>query len=152
MKPGWRSFLAVSARRFRAEVGAESGKLFADSSQQPGGEMVGTQVTKIGVPRGPWRWAGLVLALGATSAWPQAQPPSALQVSVWAASCMACHGPDGKAEGTGLSLFGRSADDLSGKLLGYKSGKLKATMMHQYTKGYSDEELRQIAQYIARLK
>lgn len=93
-----------------------------------------------------------MLTLCSNVACAQSKPPSALQVSVWAASCMACHGPDGKAEGTGLSLFGRSADDLSGKLLGYKTGKLKATMMHQHAKGYSDEELRQIAQYIANLK
>lgn len=92
------------------------------------------------------------LALGA-AAWAQ-QPaaPSDLQVAVWASSCMACHGPDGKAEGTGLAIYGRSEEDLHGKLLAFKSGKLKATMMHQHAKGYSDEELRRIARYFANLK
>lgn len=93
-----------------------------------------------------------VLALGSPVAWAQESNASKFQVAVWASSCMACHGPDGKAEGTGLALHGRSAEDLSGKLLAYKSGKLKATMMHQHTKGYSDDELRQIAQYFASLK
>jgi len=85
----------------------------------------------------------------------QAQPaaaPSAFQVSIWAFSCMACHGPDGKAEGTGLTIAGRTEDDLVGKLLAYKSGKLNATVMHQHTKGYSDEELRAIARFFAGLK
>ena len=89
---------------------------------------------------------------GMSPGFAQQQKPTDLQVSVWATSCMACHGPDGRAEGTGLSLHGRSADDLLGKLLGYKAGKLRATMMHQHAKGYSDDELRRIAAYFASLK
>jgi cytochrome c553 len=97
---------------------------------------------------------GLVLALGMGpgQAWAQAKEPSKFQVSVWAASCMACHGPEGRAEGTGLAIGGRPVDDLLGKLLGYKSGKLNATIMHQHTKGYSDDELRRIAEHFSTLK
>lgn len=97
----------------------------------------------------------LVLALsGFVSLGVQAQSkaPSPLQVSVWASSCMACHGPEGRAEGTGLTLGGRAVDDLLGKLMGYKSGQLRATIMHQHTKGYSDDELRRIAEYFSSLK
>jgi len=75
-----------------------------------------------------------------------------LQVQVWAASCMACHGPEGRAEGTGLTIGGRPEQELLGKLLGYKSGKLPATIMHQHVKGYSDRELSRIAGYFASLK
>lgn len=81
-----------------------------------------------------------------------ARDPAAFQVQVWAASCMACHGPEGRAEGTGLTIGGRPAQDLLGKMLGYKSGKLKATIMHQHVKGYSDQELGRIAEYFASLK
>ena len=71
--------------------------------------------------------------------WCQTKEPSNMQVSIWASSCMACHGPDGRAEGTGLGIGGRPADDLLGKLLGYKTGNLRAAIMHQHTKGYSDD-------------
>lgn len=94
-------------------------------------------------------WVG---ATGLGSAWGQSKEPSNLQVSIWASSCMACHGPEGRAEGTGLTIGGRSADDLLGKLLGYRSGNLRATIMHQHTKGYSDSELKRIAEYFASLK
>jgi cytochrome c553 len=84
--------------------------------------------------------------------WCQTKEPSNMQVSIWASSCMACHGPDGRAEGTGLGIGGRPADDLLGKLLGYKTGNLRATIMHQHTKGYSDDELKRIAEYFSSLK
>ncbi len=94
-------------------------------------------------------------AVGAsTAAWAQAQAPQqgSLQVSLWAASCMACHGAEGRAEGTGLSLRGRPADQLLSRLLDFKYGRLQATVMHQHAKGYKDEELRLIAEYFANLK
>lgn len=85
-------------------------------------------------------------------AWAQAPDPAAFQVKLWAASCMACHGTDGRAEGTGLTIGGRPAQDLLNKLLGYKSGNLPATIMHQHAKGYSDDELARIADYFSSLK
>ncbi|MEN9842299.1 MAG: hypothetical protein RLZZ612_128 [Pseudomonadota bacterium] len=82
----------------------------------------------------------------------QANAPSALQVSIWASSCMACHGPEGRAEGTGLTIGGKSAEDLFGKLMAYRSGAVKATIMHQHVKGYSEDELRRIATHFSSLK
>lgn len=88
------------------------------------------------------------------SGWSQTDPrdPAGFQVQIWAASCMACHGPEGRAEGTGLAIGGRPAKELLGKLLGYKSGKLPATIMHRHVKGYSDQELELIATYFSSLK
>ncbi len=102
----------------------------------------------------PTRWATLFLAtvMASASVLAQGSPPTPMQVSIWAYSCMACHGPDGRAEGTGLSIAGRPEEDLTAKLLGYKSGKLNATIMHQHTKGYSDDELRAISRFFANLK
>ena len=37
-------------------------------------------------------------------------------------------------------------------MLDFKSGKKPATIMHQLTKGYSDEQLQQLATYFAALK
>ncbi len=95
-------------------------------------------------------WA--VCSATAASAQGQAPQKGSLQVSLWAASCMACHGAEGRAEGTGLSLRGRPADQLLSRLLDFKYGRLQATVMHQHAKGYKDEELRLIAEYFANLQ
>jgi len=96
-------------------------------------------------------FAVTALPLGALAQAPTADA-AAFQVKLWAASCMACHGTDGRAEGTGLTIGGLPAKDLLGKLLGYKRGTLSATIMHQHAKGYSDEELSRIADYFSKLK
>ena len=80
------------------------------------------------------------------------QAPAAgtdFQAAVWAASCMACHGTDGRAEGTGLNIAGRSEQELFGFLQAFRDGRRSATIMHQHAKGYSDDELRRIARYFA---
>jgi len=76
----------------------------------------------------------------------------ALQVRSLAASCSACHGTNGVAEAGMESLAGKPKDDLLKKMLDYKSGKKPATLMHQLSKGYTDEELNQLAGYFAALK
>ena len=74
------------------------------------------------------------------------------QVRVWAAACANCHGTMGKAEQGMESLAGKDKDELLQKMLDFKSGKKPATIMHQLTKGYSDEQLQQLAAYFAALK
>jgi cytochrome subunit of sulfide dehydrogenase len=74
------------------------------------------------------------------------------EVRLWASSCAACHGTDGKAEGAGFSLAGHSAEDLYKHLIGYKNGTIPATVMHQHAKGYSDHELRLLAEHFAAIK
>jgi cytochrome c553 len=37
-------------------------------------------------------------------------------------------------------------------MLDYKNGRKPATLMHQIAKGYSDEQIQQIAAYFAALK
>ena len=92
------------------------------------------------------------IAMTVALAWLPSQaavPPSEFQVVVWAASCMACHGTDGKADGTSLSLHGRSADELVRALRAYRTGERPATIMHQHARGYSDAELEAIAKHFA---
>ncbi len=68
-----------------------------------------------------------------------------------AATCANCHGTNGKAvPGSGLeSLAGEDKAKLLRKLAEYKSGDKPATIMHQITKGYSDEQLDLVAGYFA---
>ncbi len=74
------------------------------------------------------------------------------QIRVWAAACANCHGTMGKAEPGMESLAGKDKDELLQKMLDFKSGKKPATIMHQLSKGYTDEQLQQLAAYFAALK
>lgn len=94
----------------------------------------------------------LLLWPALTMAQPAKAPPAEFQTTLWASSCMACHGTEGRAEGVALTIGGRQADQLYGILLDYKLGKRQGTIMQQHVKGYSDDELRRIADYFARFK
>ena len=43
-------------------------------------------------------------------------------------------------------------DDLQKKLMDFKNGRKPATLMHQISKGYTDEQIEQLAGYFAALK
>ena len=83
---------------------------------------------------------------------PAKASPADFQTTLWAVSCMACHGTDGKAEGVGLTLQGKTSQELTDTLLAYKSGKKTGTIMDQHAKGYSDDELKRIALYFSQIK
>ncbi len=74
------------------------------------------------------------------------------QIKVWAAACANCHGTNGKAEPGNESLAGKDKDELLQKLMDFKSGRKPATLMHQLSKGYTDEQLAQLAAYFAAQK
>lgn len=76
----------------------------------------------------------------------------ALQVRSMAASCAACHGTHGVSQPGIEALAGQPQDDLRKKLMDFKTGKTPATIMHQLAKGYSDEQLEQLASYFAAQK
>jgi sulfide dehydrogenase cytochrome subunit len=90
-------------------------------------------------------------ALIALSSMAQAQSDP-LQVRSWAASCAACHGTDGRAQPGMESLAGANKDDMVKKMLDFKAGRKPATIMHQLSKGYSDEQIVAIAGYFAAQK
>jgi cytochrome c553 len=72
------------------------------------------------------------------------------QARVWASSCNACHGPQGRSQGAIPALLGRDADALYRALIEFKTGQRPAaTVMQQHTQGYSDEELLRIARAVA---
>ena len=91
-------------------------------------------------------------ALAVVSGWAQAQAVDPLQVRSWASACASCHGTQGVAQPGNESLAGANKDDMLNKLLDFKSGKRPATIMHQLSKGYSDEQLAALATYFSTLK
>lgn len=89
------------------------------------------------------------LLLASLSMWASAD---ALQVRSMAASCAACHGTSGIAQQGMESLAGQKKEDFLKKMQDFKSGKKPATLMHQLSKGYSDAQIDQLADYFAALK
>ena len=71
-----------------------------------------------------------------------------------AANCANCHGTNGKAvPGAGMEpLAGEPKDKLVKKIKEYRSGVRPATVMHQISKGYTDEQIDLIAGYLAAQK
>ena len=101
------------------------------------------------------RLASAALALAAP--WAQAQtyapapapaPDMTLSRSL-AATCANCHGTNGAARGDMKALAGVSAGKIIAMWGDFKSGAQPATVMHQISKGYSDEQIALIAAYFA---
>ena len=78
--------------------------------------------------------------------------PQISRAALLANPCFACHGIDGNSVGLPIvSLQGQSAEQLSASLLAFKKGERPSTLMGRISKGYSDEDLKLIADYIASL-
>lgn len=100
---------------------------------------------------------GVLLALSTWAVQAQATgrpAPEALKLRALAATCAHCHGTDGRAvEGEAtIRLAGLPADYTLTQLLAFRSGQRPATIMHQITKGYSQEQLESLATYFAGVK
>jgi sulfide dehydrogenase cytochrome subunit len=68
-----------------------------------------------------------------------------------ASACMACHGPSGDSPGSIPSLHDKTADYIADRLKAFKDGSAASTVMGGLAKGYSEEEIAEIAGYIAAL-
>lgn len=64
-------------------------------------------------------------------------------------SCAACHGTDGRSPGAIPSIDGKSAEFLERTLIEFREGRRPATVMGRHASGYTDEEIRLIAEYFA---
>ena len=98
------------------------------------------------------RISALTLLLGSASLAIPAHADQNLQARAWAAACTGCHNAaSGTEAAAGMkALAGTDRDDLLGKLLDFKAGRLPATVMPQLARGYEDAELRAIADYFSR--
>lgn len=97
-----------------------------------------------------WIKASAGAALALSAAW--AGAADVLQIRGMASACASCHGTNGIAEPGMASLAGQPKEELLKKMLDYKTGKKPATLMHQISKGYTDEQLEQLSGYFAALK
>ena len=69
-----------------------------------------------------------------------------------AATCANCHGTNGNARGDMKPLAGMSAGTIIAAMADYKAGNRSATIMHQISKGYTDEQIKLIAAHFAAQK
>ncbi len=77
-------------------------------------------------------------------------PASATLARNLAAQCANCHGTNGRSLADVPSLAGQSAGVLIAKLNDYRSGKQAATIMHQLSKGYTDDQIALMADYFSK--
>jgi sulfide dehydrogenase cytochrome subunit len=89
------------------------------------------------------------LTFAPLSAQAQAPAADALLARNLAATCANCHGTQGNARGDMKPLAGMSSEKLLASIADYKSGAQPATIMHQISKGYTDEQMKLIAGYFA---
>ena len=68
------------------------------------------------------------------------------------AACANCHGTNGHAQTGNEVLAGANKDEMMKKLMDFKSGAKPATIMHQLSKGYTDEQLAAISAWFAAQK
>jgi cytochrome c553 len=63
-----------------------------------------------------------------------------------------CHGTTGHSVGGNERLAGMPKDEMVRKFKEFQSGAKPATVMHQLSKGYTDQQIDQIAAYFAAQK
>jgi cytochrome c553 len=74
---------------------------------------------------------------------------TAAEAPAGATSCSGCH-PAGRPVDTPVSrLAGRAAADIVTAMRAFRSGELRGTVMDRIAKGFSDDEIRAIADWYA---
>jgi sulfide dehydrogenase cytochrome subunit len=63
-------------------------------------------------------------------------------------SCASCHGTDGKSPGAMPMIHGKSSAYLEQAMKEFRDGKRYATVMNRIAKGYSDDEIKLLADYL----
>jgi len=85
------------------------------------------------------------LLLGASSALAADAPPGA-------ASCSGCHASNPAAETPVPQITGRNADEMVAAMAEFRSGAKPSTVMGRIAKGFTDDEMRPIAAWLAAQK
>jgi len=90
--------------------------------------------------------AAILLVAGAA----QAQDGPSGQAMVQ--TCYVCHGPQGKSAEAVPPLMLGQKDFIQRQMLDFKTDRRPATIMNRIAKGYSDEQIAAISDYLGALK
>jgi cytochrome c553 len=93
--------------------------------------------------------AALALAAGFA---PAARAQDANTGRNLAAACAVCHGTNGSNAGGLPNIAGQPRDYLAKQLRDFRDGKRPATIMHQISKGYTEEQIDLLAGYFSAQK
>ncbi|MFW5909265.1 MAG: c-type cytochrome [Thiohalospira sp.] len=91
--------------------------------------------------------AGGLVALAATGT--ASAEPEISRGDVMASTCYACHGTDGKSPGSIPSLNGLPKEKIVSDLMAFKNGDRMSTVMERHAQGYSEDEIRELAEVIS---
>ena len=93
------------------------------------------------------------IGVAAVLGW-MAAPVHAQSAHYLAANCANCHGTDGHSAGGGgmPGLAGLSPTYFAEQMKAFRDGTRKATIMHQLSKGYTEQQIAELAEYFARQK
>lgn len=88
--------------------------------------------------------------LGSQATAEELGPEKKLQAASLAATCANCHGTNGVGvQGSAVtSLANLSVEYIKTNMIWFKTGQRPATVMHQLAKGYTDEQIDIIANYL----
>lgn len=83
---------------------------------------------------------------------PAAQAVDITRGKILASTCFACHGTDGRSTGAIPSIYGFPAETLYHNMKAFQDGTRPATVMNRHATGYTDEEIRLIADYLSNIR
>jgi len=78
-----------------------------------------------------------------------AQAEDSSAIHTLAASCAACHGPNGNSLGGTPTLAALNEDYFVQRMQGFKDGSVSSTVMHHHAKGLTSAEIMALASYFA---
>lgn len=67
-------------------------------------------------------------------------------------TCAGCHGTDGVSAGAAPSLKGVDAAYLTSAMMDFKTDKRPASIMNRIAKGYTDDQIKAVANYFGSMK
>ena len=101
-------------------------------------------------------WASALLLGSVASSAVAATPQDTVKLHqrALAATCANCHGTEGRTtDGSAIpSLAGMPRDYMVTQMKPFREGTRPATVMHQLTKGLTDQQIESVATYFATLK
>jgi cytochrome subunit of sulfide dehydrogenase len=91
----------------------------------------------------------LIASLAAIWALPLSAQPEISRGQIMASTCFTCHGTDGRSPGNVPSLYGTPPEILIRAMQDFRAGVRASTVMDRHATGYTDEEIEEIAHYLA---
>lgn len=80
---------------------------------------------------------------------PAGQAGELTRAAMLSASCEGCHGTNGRSPGAIPTIAGKSVEYLREALENFRTGDTNSTVMGRHVKGYSEEEIRLIAEFFS---